>query len=164
MHISIYFIWLMKFKADCSFLLGDTLAPNCMAALCLPSALRLYNFVAFILTGYLLSNLVPRVLSYPPYGARERDSLSRAGRREPKEQGCLLSTRMITNRMCPELRILTLLSIWLNYKNTAFEKWAAPRRCVLISFGWLYLHVYCILFTKSVAAGINFKKYSENSI
>ena len=26
---------MMKFKADCSFLLGDTLAPNCMAALCL---------------------------------------------------------------------------------------------------------------------------------
>ena len=145
MHISIYFIWLMKFKADCSFLLGDTLAPNCMAALCLPSALRLYNFVAFILTGYLLSNFVPRVLSYPPYGARERDSLSRAGRREPKEQGCLLSTRMITNRMCPELRILvnfwiddeTLLSRWLNYKNSAFVEWAMPSRRVLISFGRL---------------------------
>ena len=30
-----YFISLMKFKADCSFLLGDTLAPNCMAAQCL---------------------------------------------------------------------------------------------------------------------------------
>ena len=25
----------MKFKADCSFLLEDTLAPNCMAAQCL---------------------------------------------------------------------------------------------------------------------------------
>ena len=24
-----------RFKADCSFLLGDTLAPHCMAALCL---------------------------------------------------------------------------------------------------------------------------------
>ena len=46
----------MRFKADCSFLFGDTLAPNCMTALCLvPSGLRLNNFVAFILTGYLLS-------------------------------------------------------------------------------------------------------------
>ena len=37
-------------------------------------------------------NLVPRVLSYPPYGARERESsfslsLRRAGRREPWEPG-----------------------------------------------------------------------------
>ena len=45
----------MKFKADCSFLLGDTLlAPNCMAAQSLfSSGLRLNAFVAFILTGYL---------------------------------------------------------------------------------------------------------------
>ena len=128
--------------------------------------------MAFILTGYLLSNLVPRVLSYPPYGARERDSLSSVGRREPKEKGCLLSTRMITNRICPELRILvnfwiddeTLLSRWLNYKNSAFVEWAMPSRRVLISCGRLYLHVYCILVVKSVIAGISFYKYPENSI
>ena len=54
--------------------------------------------------------------------------------------------------MCPELRILvnfwiddkTLLSRWLNYKNSAFVEWAMPSRHVLISFGRLYLHVYCI--------------------
>ena len=40
-------------------------------------------------------NLVPRVLSYPPHGARERErerslslSLHGAGRREPWERGC----------------------------------------------------------------------------
>ena len=39
-------------------------------------------------------NLVPRVLSYPPYGARDRErvslslSLGREGRREPWEWGC----------------------------------------------------------------------------
>ena len=61
----------MKFKADCSFLLGDTLAPIVWQFNVLfSSGLRLNNFVAFILTGYLLS------------------------------------TRMIRNRMCPELRIL----------------------------------------------------------
>ena len=59
----------MKFKADCSFLLEDALAPNCMAAQCL-GLLADLGFVAFTLTGYLLS------------------------------------TRMIRNRMCPELRIL----------------------------------------------------------
>ena len=42
----------------------------------------------------LTVNLVPRVLSYPPYGAREREtrvslSLRRTGRREPWERGCL---------------------------------------------------------------------------
>ena len=79
---------------------------------------------------------------------------------------------MITNRMCPELRILvnfwiddeTLLSRWLNYKNSAFAEWAVSRRRVLISFGRLYLHVYCILVVKSVIAGISFYKYPENSI
>ena len=54
-------------------MLEDTLAPNCMAAQC-PGLLAdlglIIMFVAFILTGYLLS------------------------------------TRMIRNRMCPELRIL----------------------------------------------------------
>ena len=54
----------MKFKADCSFLLyGSSMS-------WFVSGFRLNNFVAFILTGYLLS------------------------------------TRMIRNRMCPELRIL----------------------------------------------------------
>ena len=42
-----------------------------------------------------LGNLVPRVLSYPPPGARETDpflsrALQRAGRREPWERGCFL--------------------------------------------------------------------------
>ena len=42
----------MKFKADCWFLLGNALASNCMAALCLVfGGLKPYNFVAFILTG-----------------------------------------------------------------------------------------------------------------
>ena len=66
-------ILLMKFKAACSFLFGDILAPNChdSSVPCfLADLIRLNNFVAFIFTGYLLS------------------------------------TRMIRNRMCPELRIL----------------------------------------------------------
>ena len=50
----------------------------------------------------------------------------------------------------------TLPSKWLIYKSSAFLEWAVPRRRVLISFGWLYLHVYCTLFVKSVTAGINF--------
>ena len=58
----------------------------------------------------------------------------------------------------------TLMSRLLNYKNSAFVEWAMPSRRVLISFGRLYLHVYCILFVKSVTAGINFYKYPENSI
>ena len=128
----------MEFKADCSFLQGDILAPNCMAAQCLVFlwTLRFYDFVVFILTGYLVS------------------------------------TRTMRNRMCPELIILvnfwiddeTLLSRWFNYKNSAFVEWAMPSRRVLISFGRLYPHVYCILFVKSVTAGINFYKYPENSI
>ena len=61
-------------------------------------------------------NLVPRVLSYPPYGAGEREtvdqrfpgslslSLRRAGRREPWERGCCF------------LRLrLTLLNIFLEF-------------------------------------------------
>ena len=40
--------------------------------------------------------------------------------------------------------------------NSAFVEWAVSRRRVLISFGKLYLHVYCILFDKSVTAGVNF--------
>ena len=78
-----------------------------MAAQCLVFlwTLRLNNFVAFILTGYLVS------------------------------------TRMIRNRMCPELIILvnfwiddeTLLSRRFNYKNSAFVEWAVPSRRVLIS-------------------------------
>ena len=74
--------------------------------------------------------------------------------------------------MCPELRILvnfwiddkTLLSRWLNYKTSAFVEWAMLSRRVLISFGRLTLHVCCILFVKSVTAGINFYKYTKNSI
>ena len=31
-----------------------------------------------------LSNLVPRVLSYPPYGARERETLGNAGHVSPR--------------------------------------------------------------------------------
>ena len=34
----------------------------------------------------ITANLVPRVLSYPPYGTRER-ALRSAGRREPWERG-----------------------------------------------------------------------------
>ena len=61
---------------------------------------------------------------------------------------------MIRNRMCPELRILvnfwindeTLLSRWLNYKNSAFVERAMPSRRLLISFGRLsasLLHFVC---------------------
>ena len=31
-----------------------------------------------------LSNLAPRVLSYPPYGARERETLENAGQVSPR--------------------------------------------------------------------------------
>ena len=50
----------------------------------------------------------------------------------------------------------TLLSRWLIYMNSAFVEWAVSRRRVLISFGRLYVYVYCILFVKSVTVGINF--------
>ena len=51
----------MKFYADCSFLFGDTLAPNRMTAQCLVLLAELglmtfiIKFVAFIVTGHLLS-------------------------------------------------------------------------------------------------------------
>ena len=50
------------------------------------------------------NNFVPRILSYPPYGAREREtslslslslSLRRAGRREPWERGCIKKLEII---------------------------------------------------------------------
>ena len=50
----------------------------------------------------------------------------------------------------------TLLSRWLIYMNSAFVEWTVSRRRVLISFGKVYLHVYCILFVKAVTAGVNF--------
>ena len=55
---------------------------------------RIQNAAVRLVTG--TPNLVPRVLSYPPYGARERETdrslslsraLRRAGRREPWERG-----------------------------------------------------------------------------
>ena len=45
-----------------------------------------------LLSSWRSANLVPRVLSYPPYGARER-----AGRREPWEQGWLSARKV---RLC----------------------------------------------------------------
>ena len=48
------------------------------------------NFVGGVSTlrSNPLPNLVPRVLSYPPYGARER-ALRRAGRRDPGNEVAL---------------------------------------------------------------------------
>jgi len=37
------------------------------------------------LIGNVSHNLVPRVLSYPPYGARERDTLENAGHVAPEQ-------------------------------------------------------------------------------
>ena len=43
------------------------------------------KLVIFLTTVYVnLSNLVPRVLSYPPYGARERETLENAGHMAPE--------------------------------------------------------------------------------
>ena len=61
------------------------------------------------LSGFqlIISNLVPRVLSYPPYGA---------GRREPWERGCIISSfsaararaYFLTSDFLPLLTFLTL--------------------------------------------------------
>ena len=72
--------------------------------------------------------------------------------------------------MCPELRILvnswiddkTLRSRWRNYKNSAFVEWAMPSRRVLISFGGLYLHVYCI-FVCLARGNENFRAPGEHT-
>ena len=43
------------------------------------------KLVIFVTTVYVnLSNLVPGVLSYPPYGARERETLENAGHMAPE--------------------------------------------------------------------------------
>ena len=51
---------------------------------------------------FSLANLVPRVLSYPPYGARERETLANAGHVSPRTlgRGCSLTRRVTDPLFC----------------------------------------------------------------
>ena len=52
------------------------------------SPMKTFTKLTFLGFSLMKLNLVPRVLSYPPYGAREGgERLRRAGRREPWERG-----------------------------------------------------------------------------
>ena len=78
-----------------------------MAAQCLVFlwTLRFYDFVVFILTGYLVSTRTMRNRMCPEL--------------------IILVNFWIDDE--------TLLSRWFNYKNSAFVEWAMPSRRVLIS-------------------------------
>ena len=78
--------------------------------------------------GYSI-NLVPRVLSYPPYG-----TLRRAGRREPRERGCY----SMSSIFWPDPTIV-LNPILETPKKKSFES----KKSTLIYFRWIFLVFFC---------------------
>ena len=83
---------------------------NVKQRLMVNDAVMMHKCLKGLSPSYLSDNLVPRVLSYPPYGAR-------AGRREPWERGCLsdkFSTRAIVHDRQTRCICYRGVKIWNN--------------------------------------------------